>query len=121
LDISCRGQELIRFTQELIALRHKYQVLRRPIGAMAACFGMLMDGRSQTAGIRKRGQEATLLRCLTAITTLSSSRFQDRRKGKAGICWSTPICQSKNDQHLFPFGLSRDWPIGIAVPPAKVA
>src|SRR5262249_40694565 len=25
------------------------------------CFGMLMDGRSQTSGIRQRGREATLL------------------------------------------------------------
>ncbi len=25
------------------------------------CFGMLMDGRAQTSGIRKRGQDATLL------------------------------------------------------------
>ena len=25
------------------------------------CFGMLMDGRAQTTGIRKRGQNATLL------------------------------------------------------------
>jgi isoamylase len=28
-DISYRGQELIRFTQELIALRHKHPILRR--------------------------------------------------------------------------------------------
>jgi glycogen operon protein len=25
------------------------------------CFGMLLDGRAQTTGIRKRGEEATLL------------------------------------------------------------
>ena len=28
---------------------------------MRACFGMLLDGRAQTTGIRKRGEEATLL------------------------------------------------------------
>jgi glycogen operon protein len=29
--------------------------------ANARCFGMLLDGRAQTSGIRKRGEEATLL------------------------------------------------------------
>ena len=91
-DITQEGRELIRFTQKLTSLRHKYPILRRTrfltgeyneelgvkdvtwINAngeeMQAgdwddpgmkCFGMLMDGRAQVTGIRKRGQDATLL------------------------------------------------------------
>ena len=91
-DITQEGRELIRFTQKLTSLCHKYPILRRTrfltgeyndelgvkdvtwINAngeeMQAgdwddpgmkCFGMLMDGRAQVTGIRKRGQDATLL------------------------------------------------------------
>ena len=31
------------------------------------CFGMLMDGRAQVTGIRKRGQDATLLMILNSF------------------------------------------------------
>jgi isoamylase len=91
-DIQETGQALIRFTQKLTGLRHKYPILRGTrfltgefnedlevkdvtwINANGAemqqddwndagmkCFGMLMDGRAQTTGIRRRGQNATLL------------------------------------------------------------
>jgi isoamylase len=91
-DIKQGGQDLVRFTQKLTGLRHKYPILRRTrfltgayneelgvkdvtwINANGAemqaqdwddpgmkCFGMLMDGRAQVTGIRKRGQDATLL------------------------------------------------------------
>ena len=32
----------------------------------ALCFGMLIDGRAQTSGIRQRGQDATILLVLNA-------------------------------------------------------
>jgi isoamylase len=91
-DIAEKGQALIRFTRKLIALRHRYPMLRRArfltgeyneelgvkdvawINANGAemqagdwedgsmkCFGMLMDGRAQVTGVRKRGQDAILL------------------------------------------------------------
>ncbi len=87
-----KGQSLIRFVKTLIALRHKYPVLRRNLFLTGEyneelgvkdvtwinangremedtqwgdhgmrCFGMLLDGRAQTTGIRQRGKEATLL------------------------------------------------------------
>jgi glycogen operon protein len=95
------GQALMRFAQRLMALRHKYPILRRNrfltgiyneelgvkdvtwINASGAemkpeqwgdmnmeCFGMLMDGRAQPTGIRKRGEDATLLMVLNAYHNL---------------------------------------------------
>jgi isoamylase len=91
-DLKQKGASLIRFVQQLTALRHKYPILRRnlflngeyiedlgvrdvtwisPTGSMMGfedwhnphlrTFGMLLDGRAQTSGIRQRGKEATLL------------------------------------------------------------
>jgi glycogen operon protein len=91
-DVRAKGAGLLRFTQKLAALRHKYPILRRTrfltgeyneelgvkdltwVNASGSemegadwedgnmrCLGMLMDGRSQVTGIRKRGQDATLL------------------------------------------------------------
>jgi isoamylase len=39
------------------------------------CFGMLMDGRAQSTGIRHRGTEATLLLILNAHHDLVEFRF----------------------------------------------
>jgi isoamylase len=85
------GVPLQQFVRELTALRAKFPILRRrrfltgqydeeygvkdvtwiaPSGeemqqqdwsAEAKCFGMLMDGRSQSQGLRERGTDATLL------------------------------------------------------------
>jgi glycogen operon protein len=90
-NIDAPGQALTEFTRRLIRLRGIYPILRRnrfltgeyndelgvrdvswinPNGAEmqpadwtpeARCLGMLMDGRSQTTGIRQRGRDATLL------------------------------------------------------------
>ena len=90
--IEQKGQCLTAFVRKLIALRHKYPVLRRNLFLTGEyneelgvkdvtwinangremedaqwgdhgmrCFGMLLDGRAQTTGIRQRGKEATLL------------------------------------------------------------
>ncbi|MFL6417035.1 MAG: glycogen debranching protein GlgX [Bryobacteraceae bacterium] len=86
-----KGKSLIHFVQQLTRLRHKYPILRRnrfltgeyveELGVKDVtwihrsgteiaqeqwtdelrCFGMLLDGRAQTTGIRQRGHEATLL------------------------------------------------------------
>jgi isoamylase len=90
-NLENKGKSLIRFVQRLIHLRHRYPILRRnrfltgeyveelgvkdvtwihPCGTEIIqeqwtddlrCFGMLLDGRAQTTGIRQRGHEATLL------------------------------------------------------------
>src|SRR5207248_1821607 len=100
-DIGEEGEALIRFVQQLTALRHKYPILRRSrfltgvyneelgvkdvawINASGAemtpeewgdmsmeCFGMLMDGRAQPTGIRRRGEDATLLMVLNGYHDL---------------------------------------------------
>ncbi len=86
-----RARRLIRFVQKLTGLRHRYPILRRSrfltgyneelgikdvtwINANGEemrqeqwddsnnrCFGMLLDGRAQETGIRRRGELATLL------------------------------------------------------------
>ncbi len=90
-DIDEDGRALIGFVQKLTALRHQYPALRKTrfltglnnedlgvkdvtwIGAaggeidgsdwdgMIRCFGMLIDGRAQPTGLRRRGEDATLL------------------------------------------------------------
>ena len=100
-DIGETGELLIRFVQQLTALRHKYPILRRTrfltgiyneeLGVKDVtwinagghemkpeewgdlsmeCFGMLMDGRAQPTGIRRRGEDATLLMVLNAYHDL---------------------------------------------------
>jgi len=100
-QIGEEGEALIRFVQQLTALRHKYPILRRTrfltgvyneelgvkdvawINASGAemkpeewgdmsmeCFGMLMDGRAQPTGIRRRGEDATLLMVLNGYHDL---------------------------------------------------
>ena len=87
-----KGQELVAFTRRLVAMRHRYPILRRNLfltgqyneelgvkdltwinangsemqqeswsDTNMRCFGMLLDGRAQTTGIKQRGREATLL------------------------------------------------------------
>ena len=89
-DLCSRRQPLVQFTRRVAELRHRYAVLRsgrylngefndalelrdvtwlRPDGTpmqqhdwdTGLCFGMLLDGRAQRTGIRRRGQEATLI------------------------------------------------------------
>ena len=90
-----KGKSLTRFVQKLTELRRKYPILRRnrflngeyveELGlkdvtwihsdgselqgetwAGLQTFGMLLDGRAQTSGIRQYGQEATLLILINA-------------------------------------------------------
>ena len=89
-NLDQRGQSLIEFVRKLTNLRHTYPILRRSrfltgrldeelgvkdltwvnasgteMGADAwsdtRCVGMLIDGRAQPTGIRKRGDDATML------------------------------------------------------------
>jgi glycogen operon protein len=86
---NARGEALVRFVQKLTKLRRELPVLRRTrfltgqmneevgvkdvtwINASGAemraedwqmrCFGMIIDGRAQPTGIRRRGDDATVL------------------------------------------------------------
>jgi isoamylase len=89
-EIEEKGQSLIRFVSRVTALRRRFPILRRNRflteayneeldikeltwvaaggGEMgtddwntARCFGLMLDGRAQPSGIRKRGEDATLL------------------------------------------------------------
>ncbi len=46
------------------------------------CFGMLMDGRSQATGIRRRGSAATMLMVLNAYHDLVQFTLPDCTDGK---------------------------------------
>ncbi len=112
-QIEEKGQSLIRFTQQLTALRHKFPMLRRSrfltgdyneelgvrdvtwINANGGemtdgewddgnmkCFGMLMDGRAQVSGIRKRGQDATLLMVINGFHDLVGFTLPESPGGK---------------------------------------
>ena len=94
-QIEEKGESLIRFVSRLTALRRRFPILRRGRflteaynetldikelswinaggGEMqgddwdgAQCFGLMLDGRAQPTGIRKRGEDATLLLVLNA-------------------------------------------------------
>jgi len=90
-NIEDKGKSLIAFVQKLTSMRHAYPILRRSrfltgqrneeldvkdltwVNASGSemqhddwaggprCFGMLIDGRAQPTGIKKRGSDATIL------------------------------------------------------------
>ncbi len=94
-NIEEKGQSLIRFVSRLTALRRRFPILRRNRFLTAAyneeldikeltwvnagggemmpgdwdtaqCFGLMLDGRAQPTGIKKRGLDATLLMVFNA-------------------------------------------------------
>jgi isoamylase len=72
--------------------------------ANVRCFGMLIDGRAQPTGIRKRGQEVTLLLVFNAWQDVVNFTLP---AGNGGSAWSllvdTNIPENK-DEERFPFG-----------------
>ena len=94
-DIGEEGRSLIRFVGKIAGLRQRFPILRRGRfltdaynkeldikeltwvnaggGEMepgdwdgAQCFGLMLDGRAQPTGIRKRGEDATILMIFNA-------------------------------------------------------
>ncbi|VTZ50128.1 Glycogen operon protein GlgX homolog [Methylocella tundrae] len=94
-ELKAKGQSLIRFVSRVNALRQRFPILRRGRfltdayneeldikeltwvnaggGEMgegdwdaAQCFGLMLDGRAQPTGIRKRGEDATILMIFNA-------------------------------------------------------
>jgi isoamylase len=72
--------------------------------ANARCFGMLIDGRAQPTGIRKRGQEATLLLVFNAWHDVVQFTLPG---GNGGDSWSLLVdtnIPGKQDDPCFDFG-----------------
>ena len=47
------------------------------------CFGMLMDGRAQTTGIRRRGEDATMLMVLNGYQGAVGFELPEAPEAKA--------------------------------------
>ena len=136
-EIKEKGQELIRFTQKLTGLRHKYPMLRRTrfltgeyneelgvrdvswINANGAemqgddwtdgnmkCFGMLMDGRAQVTGIRKRGQDATLLMVINGYHDMVEFTLPESPGGKGWTLLADTNMPDTEEEEAFGFGES---------------
>jgi len=110
-----KNNQQMKFVRKLCALRHKYPILRRNLflngdhieeldvrdvtwinvkgspmengdwDAPVRCFGMLLDGRAQTTGIRQRGKEATIL---TVINGHHDAVTFTIPEAAGGCCWS---------------------------------
>jgi glycogen operon protein len=134
-EFSEEQQALIRFTQKLTSLRHKYPILRRSrfftaeyrvdleikdltwINANGTeitsdewqdgnmkCFGMLMDGRAQVTGIRKRGQNATLLMVVNGYHDLVRFTLPECAGGEAWSLLVDTNLPDRAEQPDFTFG-----------------
>ena len=84
------------------------------------CFGMLMDGRAQPTGIRRRGEDATLLMVLNAHHDLLEFTLPETPGGRE---WSLLIdtnlaegTEPKSFRNRRP--IRRDRPIGSVVRPS---
>jgi glycogen operon protein len=68
------------------------------------CFGMLMDGRAQTTGIRKRGQEASLLMVINGYHDVVEFTLPDWPGGTGWELLVDTNLPSQDDQPVLPFG-----------------
>ena len=134
-NLQDKGNALIRFTEKLTALRHRYPILRHSrfltsevnedTGVRAVtwidtngsvfldeawsqgnvqCFGMLIDGRAQSTGIVKRGQDATMLLVMNSYHDTVVFKLPEAPEG---VNWEllieTNIPETKENA-LFAFG-----------------
>lgn len=130
-----KHSETLAFTRTLIALRHKYPILRRTrfftgefneeLGvkdltwinagggemqpedwddANMKCFGMLMDGRAQVTGIRKRGQNATLLLLINAYHDMVEFTLPEAPEGEGWILLADTNLADQVEHEHFPIG-----------------
>jgi glycogen operon protein len=69
------------------------------------CFGMLMDGRAQVTGIRKRGQEATLLMILNSFHDAVNFALPESPGGKGWeLLVDTNVPDQERKRPSFRFG-----------------
>ena len=64
------------------------------------CFGMLMEGRAQVTGIRKRGQDGTLLMILNSFHDAVNFTLPKVQAAAAGNCCSTPMRRTRRSGRL---------------------
>lgn len=132
-DLKEKGKSLTDFVRKLTRLRHKYPVLRRnrfltgvhneELGIKDVtwlnstghemsdedwnkglrCFGMLIDGRAQTSGIKQRGKEATMLLILNGHHEDVSFTLPEYPDG-SGWTLELDTSQIEKDNEQFDFG-----------------
>jgi isoamylase len=134
-DLHEKGASLVGFAQKLMALRHKYPILRRTrfftgefneelgvkditwINANGAemqgpewddenmrCFGMLLDGRAQVSGIRKRAQDATLLLVMNGWHDVVKFTLPESANGKGWFLLADTNLPEQSEQKRFDIG-----------------
>jgi glycogen operon protein len=74
----------------------------------ARCLGMLLDGRAQESGIKRRGSDATLLIIYNAHYDVIDFTLPSVPEGRE---WQGLIDTSKPEETLSPFGFGQIYPI----------
>lgn len=134
-DIEEKGQSLIRFVSRLTALRRRFPILRRgrflteayneeldikeltwvdagggeigPDGWDGTqCFGLMLDGRAQPTGIRRRGSDATLLMVFNAWSDLVEFKLPPTIDEQWKLLIDTNISEEEEEREnqIFPSG-----------------
>jgi isoamylase len=70
----------------------------------ARCFGMLLDGRAQPTGIRRRGSDATLLLVMNAHDDVVNFTLPEVPEGKRWMLLVDTNIPDLTDAETFPFG-----------------
>jgi glycogen operon protein len=71
---------------------------------MARCMGMLLDGRAQPTGIRRRGTDATLLLVVNAYHDVVRFTLPEVTGGERWICLIDTNRPDLEDPMTFPIG-----------------
>ncbi len=70
----------------------------------AKCFGMLLDGRAQPTGIKKRGDDATLLIITNSYHDVVEFTLPEVPEGKRWVCLIDTNTPDRTDVPSFKFG-----------------
>ena len=126
-DIEEKGQSLIRFVSRLTTLRRRFPILRRNRFLTAAyneeldikeltwvnagggemmpgdwdtaqCFGLMLDGRAQPTGIKKRGLDATLLMVFNAWHDLVSFKLPPAAEQNWKLIIDTNLSEAEEEK-----------------------
>ncbi len=139
-DIEEKGQSLIQFVTRLTSLRRRFPMLRRnrflteayneeldikeltwvnaagremeqgDWDASAQCVGLMLDGRAQPSGIKRRGEDATLLMIWNAwhdvVEFTLPSQGEDQQRWSLMIDTNISEEEENKENQKFPFGHS---------------
>ncbi|NLD67790.1 MAG: glycogen debranching enzyme GlgX, partial [Limnobacter sp.] len=70
----------------------------------AKCFGMLLDGRAQPTGIKRRGDDATLLMVMNAHHDVVEFVLPEVPEGRSWVCLIDTNVPDPDESGVFPFG-----------------